>query len=365
MNLNLKAIVVPLFNICFGPVPPPLLPEAPPSSSVVVSQIGQNLSVSWDACKAAQAAVELYFVCVERTPGVADVVGCTNVGSAQRAELPYALAGVRSGDKITTRVRCVAVDGSAAEVKGEPVTVDMGGPALTGLSVARVSPVNASLAPPIPFSMAITDTATMRLTFTVAPSIACVSVVRYTITESSDVSNSTAFAFEPRDAGSGTVVSGPGAPSPSATGASTGSTTSTAVAVPSLNFSGGSLGWNDTRSFDFEISNAGLVSGTYYGVVFITTCVVTQWVYRTAAPVLFDATGPAFLDDGKVPTVTMLAVSTKSLYASWPRLVDPESGVVYAVAQFVVAGAPYASPVTIGNALYHYDSHITTHQLSQ
>jgi hypothetical protein len=342
VDINLGTIVIPLFTVCFGPAPPPVLPEAPPSSGVHVSQLGQNLTVSWDACKAAQAAVEFYVVCVERSPGAADVGPCTNTGSALRQEYPDALSGARTGDKLVARVRCIAVDGSQAEVASEPVVVDLTSPAVAGLALKRVAPVNATTAPPIPFSMFVSDSASLRLSFTIVPSISCVAVVRYTLSESSDPSVAASFAFELRDAGSGVVVGGPQSTA----------VTSTSVPTPSLNFSSDAIGWSETRAFDVEIQNAPLVSGkAYYGLVYIATCVGTPWMYRSADPVLYDATPPALVPDDRIPPVVLLEVANDYMFASWPRLLDAESSVVYVSAQFFVRGVAYGPPRLVSDVL--------------
>jgi hypothetical protein len=186
--------------------------------------------------------------------------------------------------------------------------------------------------------MTITDVSTARLVFRVTASLTCVSTVEFTISLSSDASDTTAYLFPLRDAGVGQPATAPVAPGGSggnsrALGApgGTSSPQNFTLAVPAA-------GWTGTRVFNVEVTDAALSPGAlHFGVVAATGCTAFQVPVSTSIPLLYDPSGPEYVIDTIQRVLTVVATH-ELMAAEWPWIADPQSGVVFVSGQFYING---------------------------
>lgn len=147
---------------------------------------------------------------------------------------------------------------------------------------------------------------------------------------SRDGSNTDTYLFEPREAGSGMMVLPNG----------------TLAAAPSVP-PGAASGWNSTRTFEVEITDAPLVSGAvYYGLVQTTTCAGVQGVALSVAPVLYDGTPPVL----EVPNAAIainLSATPQWFSAEWIPIVDNESGLISTTLLFAVNNDVFLGPYDV------------------
>lgn len=196
---------------------------------------------------------------------------------------------------------------------------------------------------PFNFSWFMTNEVSASLTFTVSPGLTCVSSVEYTLSESSVASNATAYLFTMRDAGVGRGQA---------------SDSVAVVAPPTLESSGSvapALGWMEARSFEIRVDDAPMTTGqVYYAIIRTVNCGAVEGFTTVSVPLLFDDTLPQFAGDppsaaDKAPVTVY--TTNRVLFATWPQLVDTQSNVVFATAQFLTDGTPVSEPVDVSQAL--------------
>ena len=261
--------------------------------------------MSWDACQCS-SVIDSYTVCAETTPGSADIGACTEVGTARSIDYPGALASLTTGQTVLARVSCITVDGATGASTSAPLVVDNTLPTVTGLTIQRATPVAVSATLPVPISPFVNNDTTARIQFTVTPSLSCIASVAYTISESSDPTNSSAYVMNWVSAGSGTPLS-----------------PSTAVVPSSSSSDPPSPGWFYASSFDVEVRGVVFDSGVvYYAVVDVKSCAVLETLVGSDRPMLVDLTPPMFnpLDvAASTRPIPYVFADNDYMFASWGK----------------------------------------------
>jgi hypothetical protein len=342
VEFKMATIVIPLFAICNRPVSP-ALPAPPPS--VRPLQVATNLTADWDACSSQKSRIEQYTVCAETRPGAEDVAPCANAGSALHWEFPGVLEPLPHGASVFVRVVCATLEGGRSENVSLPLIVDkvpplvlvatqrmyqalvndtaVGGKAagrrqlqLDGSAASaasdndvqtlldnQINVKGSGLAP------GFTNETSILVTFDVYPSL-CVSSVNFTVSMSSNASDSSSYLLSPGSAGPGTAIKDT-------------STSTALVPAPSSGpTSAPAVGWSQPRHFEQLVSGLALVDVAYlYTIVFTQGCTGVSSTSVSPVALVYDPTPPelvlqepdvALVGNQSIMTTGRLAIQSES-----------------------------------------------------